>query len=272
MIYFDNAATSWPKPPAVAAAMERFLREQGANPGRSGHRLSIEAGRVVYEARERVARIFGLDDPLAVVLTKNATEALNLALLGSLAPGDHVITSVMEHNSVLRPLRFLEERGVSVTRLGRSKGFSVEVAERPDGFHVALDRQGAPAVVADPVVVCSSGVPAPGPLVVFVPSDSLGRGPAELGERLMGAFFHSLLEVTPKPRTVVFMNAGVKLAVEGSRALDDLCALEALGVEILACGTCLSYFELSDRLAVGKVSNMYEIATVLLEAGKVVDL
>ncbi len=105
MIYFDNAATSWPKPDAVPAAMERFLRECGANPGRSGHRLSIEAARVVYEARERVARLFGFDDPLSVVFTKNATEALNLALLGLLAPGDHVITSAMEHNSVMRPLR-----------------------------------------------------------------------------------------------------------------------------------------------------------------------
>ena len=112
MIYFDNAATSWPKPDAVPAAMARFLREQGANPGRSGHRLSIEAARVVYETRERVARLLGFADTLAVVFTKNATEAMNLALLGLLASGDHVITSVMEHNSVLRPLRFLEGRGV----------------------------------------------------------------------------------------------------------------------------------------------------------------
>ncbi len=117
MIYFDHAATSWPKPAAVPAAMERFLREVGANPGRSGHALSIEAGRVVYEARERVARLFAFDDPLAVVFTKNATEALNLVLLGLLTAGDHVVTSVMEHNSVLRPLRCLEGRGVTVTRV-----------------------------------------------------------------------------------------------------------------------------------------------------------
>jgi cysteine desulfurase / selenocysteine lyase len=115
MIYFDNAATSWPKPDNVAAAMERFLRECGANPGRSGHKLSIEAARVVYETRERVARLLGFDHPLSVVFTKNATEALNLALFGLLAPGDHVITSRMEHNSVLRPLTFLEERGVAVS-------------------------------------------------------------------------------------------------------------------------------------------------------------
>jgi cysteine desulfurase/selenocysteine lyase len=117
MIYFDNAATSWPKPDAVPEAMVRFLRDEGANPGRAGHALSIAAGRVVFTARERVARLLGHDDPLSVILTKNATEALNLALLGLLDPGDHVVTSTMEHNSVLRPLRFLEERGVAVTRL-----------------------------------------------------------------------------------------------------------------------------------------------------------
>jgi cysteine desulfurase/selenocysteine lyase len=117
VIYFDNAATSWPKPEAVTEAMGRFLREHGANPGRSGHRLSIEAGRVVYQAREQVARLFALDDPLSVVFTKNATEAINVALLGLLAPGDHVITSTMEHNSVARPLRFLETQGVGVTRV-----------------------------------------------------------------------------------------------------------------------------------------------------------
>jgi len=114
MIYLDHAATSWPKPDSVPAAMVRFLREQGANPGRSGHALSIQAGRVVYDARERIARLFGHDDPLAVVFTKNATEALNLAILGLLAPGDHVVTSVMEHNSVLRPLYHLMRDGVEV--------------------------------------------------------------------------------------------------------------------------------------------------------------
>jgi cysteine desulfurase / selenocysteine lyase len=112
LIYFDNAATSWPKPEAVYQAMEKFMRHAGASPGRSGHRLSIEAGRVVYEAREILAQLFNLDDPLRVVFTKNATEALNLAICGVLRPGDQVITSSMEHNSVMRPLRFMDEQGV----------------------------------------------------------------------------------------------------------------------------------------------------------------
>jgi cysteine desulfurase / selenocysteine lyase len=111
MIYFDNAATSWPKPPGVTAAMVHFMEEVGANPGRSGHRLSLAAGRIVYEAREAVAALFNAPDPLRVVFGANVTEALNLALRGYLRPGDHVVTSSMEHNSVMRPLRALAAGG-----------------------------------------------------------------------------------------------------------------------------------------------------------------
>ena len=115
MIYLDNAATSWPKPPGVAKAMVHFLEEVGANPGRSAHRLSVESARIVYAARERVAELFNAPDPLRVVFGQNVTEGLNLALRGLLRPGDHVITSSMEHNSVMRPLRALEKHGVEVT-------------------------------------------------------------------------------------------------------------------------------------------------------------
>lgn len=115
MIYFDNAATSWPKPPCVAEAMTRHMAEVGASPGRSGHRLAVEAARRLYEARETVADLFHAPDPLRVVFGANVTEALNLALNGLLRPGDHVITGSMEHNAVMRPLRALERHGVQVT-------------------------------------------------------------------------------------------------------------------------------------------------------------
>jgi len=114
LIYLDNAATSWPKPPEVAAAMAEYLAESGGNPGRSGHRLSIAAGRVVLEAREAVASLFNMEDPFRVVFTLNATHALNMALFGLLRPGDRAVTTAMEHNSVMRPLRELERRGVEV--------------------------------------------------------------------------------------------------------------------------------------------------------------
>lgn len=114
MIYLDNAATSYPKPKEVGQAMMYFLEKVGANPGRSSHRLSIEAGRILYQARESLAELFNVDDPLRIIFTLNVTEALNLALKGLLRPGDQVITSSMEHNSVMRPLRELEKRGVEV--------------------------------------------------------------------------------------------------------------------------------------------------------------
>ena len=114
MIYLDNAATSWPKPPEVKEAMAHFLDELAGNPGRSGHGLSVEAGRVVYDARELVAGLFNVPDPLRVIFTMNATHALNLALNGILSPGDRAVTTGMEHNSVMRPLRALEREGVEV--------------------------------------------------------------------------------------------------------------------------------------------------------------
>jgi len=112
MIYLDNAATSFPKPPGVTEAMVRFMTDVGANPGRAAHRLSLEAGRILYDTREAVAELFGVADPVRVIFTANATEGINLVLNGYLQPGDHVITSGMEHNSVMRPLRELERGGV----------------------------------------------------------------------------------------------------------------------------------------------------------------
>lgn len=117
MIYFDNAATSWPKPPQMNAAMTQFINEIGANPGRSGHRLSVDAARILYDTRQAVADLFHASDPMRVVFGHNITHALNLALRGLLRRGDHVITSSMEHNSVMRPLRWLEGQGVALSVL-----------------------------------------------------------------------------------------------------------------------------------------------------------
>jgi cysteine desulfurase family protein len=117
IIYFDNAATSYPKPEEVAQAMVRFSEEIGASPGRSGHRLAVEAGRVVFEARERISQLFGVKDSSRVVFGLNATEGINQGLQGLLRPGDHVIASSMEHNSVMRPLRAMEKEGLEVTAL-----------------------------------------------------------------------------------------------------------------------------------------------------------
>jgi cysteine desulfurase family protein len=144
MIYFDNTATSWPKPPGVAEAMVHFMEAVGANPGRAAHSRAVESGRIVYGAREAIAELFQAPDPLRVVFGKNATEALNLALRGLLRPGDHVVTSSMEHNSMMRPLRALEHGGVQVTVVACSpQGVldpaDVEAAIRPNTKLVALN-------------------------------------------------------------------------------------------------------------------------------------
>lgn len=118
MIYLDNAATTFPKPESVYEAMDKFLREKGANPGRAGHRMSVEAEQEIEKARVTVARFLGIKDPERLVFTFNATDALNMGIKGLLCEGDHVITSKLEHNSVSRPLAGLEQKGIiTVTRV-----------------------------------------------------------------------------------------------------------------------------------------------------------
>jgi cysteine desulfurase/selenocysteine lyase len=116
MIYLDNAATSFPKPENVYQAMDHFNRDIGANPGRSGYATARKASQIVEETRRLLAQLFHVEDSSQIVFTSNATEALNLGLKGSLLPGDHVVATVTDHNSVLRPLRSLvERRKVAVT-------------------------------------------------------------------------------------------------------------------------------------------------------------
>lgn len=116
MIYFDNAATTWPKPKEVFRVMKRCMQEAGANPGRSGHQMAIKAARIIYNTREILANLFGIKDSKNIIFTLNATDALNLGIKGLLREGDHVITTSMEHNSVIRPLIYLSQSNyISVT-------------------------------------------------------------------------------------------------------------------------------------------------------------
>ncbi|MBI3049956.1 MAG: aminotransferase class V-fold PLP-dependent enzyme [Acidobacteria bacterium] len=134
MIYLDNAATSWPKPPPVAAAVQEQLTTAGGNPGRSGHRLSIAAARLVEETREALARLFHVDDPGRIAFAPNATHALNVALYGLLGPGDRVITTSLEHNSVMRPLRHLETLGVHVESVRCEPDGSIDLGKVADAL------------------------------------------------------------------------------------------------------------------------------------------
>lgn len=114
--YLDNASTTYPKPPCVPQAVVDYMTNAGTNIGRGEYSSAFDVEELVFDARERVTRLFGASDPSQVVFTRNVTEALNLVLKGYLKPGDHVIVSSMEHNAVMRPLNQLTERGVRFSR------------------------------------------------------------------------------------------------------------------------------------------------------------
>jgi cysteine desulfurase family protein len=142
-IYLDNAATSWPKPVAVYGAVDRFMRDVGATPGRGGHWREEEAMRLAIETRGRLAQLFHAPYPSNIVFTLNATHAINAALKGLLRAGDHVITSSIEHNAIWRPLKALEQWGVELEVVpcapdGTLDPGDVEGALRPNTRLIAM--------------------------------------------------------------------------------------------------------------------------------------
>jgi cysteine desulfurase family protein len=185
MRYLDHAATSWPKPPVVMAAMQDFFERAGGNPGRSGHRLSIEAGRIVYETREALAAFFGVTDPQRVIFTSNATQAINLALQGLLKPGDRVVAGGMEHNAVMRPLRELEKSSVKVEIVPADREGRLDLA----GFALALKKKTRLVVINHasnvtgtiaPVAEISAEAHAAGALVLVDAAQSAGVLPVDI--------------------------------------------------------------------------------------------
>src|SRR3954470_204693 len=121
VIYFDNAATSWPKPPVVAARMKSFLDEEAANPGRAGHRMAVGAEKTLDAVRKTLTDFIGGTDHHRLVFALNATDALNIAMKGLIRQGDHVITTALEHNSVSRPLQAMADSGfITLSRIGFS--------------------------------------------------------------------------------------------------------------------------------------------------------
>ncbi len=190
----------------------------------------------------------GLACPQPVIQTRKAMQQ-----------ADHIVTLVDSETSV-----------INVSRMAEKAGWQVEVVPKGDEFRIELIK-GEAVSEAAPLAVGKAQV-VTGPLVLVVSANVMGRGEHELGDILIRGFFHTLGEVRPLPDTIIFFNTGVKLTCEGSPVLDDLCALENEGIEILSCGTCLNYLNLTEKLAVGQISNMYSIAEAILGAGKVVNL
>ncbi|HDP24883.1 MAG TPA: sulfurtransferase-like selenium metabolism protein YedF [Deltaproteobacteria bacterium] len=184
----------------------------------------------------------GLACPQPVILTKKALD-------------DHGEIVVIVDNATSRE---------NVRRFAASRGCEVDVEDQGGATHLHIRK----------VQACDMPQSAPidGPVVVVIPSDRMGRGDDDLGALLMKSFIHTLLESAPAPEVIIFLNTGVRLTVNGSEVLDDLRVLSGQGVKILSCGTCLSFFELKEQLAIGEISNMYDIATQLLNAGRCVQV
>ena len=185
MIYLDNAATSFPKPEPVYQALDRFARTSLANPGRSSHRMATEAERALDDARNALNRFFHGEGPTRWVFTLNCTDGLNMAIKGSVAPGDHVITSDLEHNSVSRPLRKLEQDGViRLTRLASDRGYldpdAVRKALTPETRLVALTHASNVLGTVQPIAVIAAIVREAGALFLVDAAQSAGVVPIDL--------------------------------------------------------------------------------------------
>ncbi len=185
MPYLDNAATTFPKPESVYRAMDEFMRQRAGNPGRGAHRLSLAANEVVDETRQLVARLFHAPNPNRVVFTANTTDAINLALHGLLQPGDHVVTTSMEHNAVVRPLHTLMQQGVRVTRVPCAPDGSVEPAQvlaamRPDTRLVAMIHASNVTGIILPVESVGAAVRERGALFLVDAAQSAGVLPLDV--------------------------------------------------------------------------------------------
>ena len=193
----------------------------------------------------------GLACPQPVVLTRKAI----------LEPGTERVHVVVDN----------EVSAENVERMARSLGCEVSVEKSGGETHLILSKgEDVAAAVARQSTTSAVSPPRPPKVVVFVTSDLFGTGPEELGRILMRSFIKTLKDLDPPPEKIVFANSGVRLTTEGSDLIDDLRGLESGGTEIVSCGTCLDYFRLSDKLRAGSVSNMYEIASALVEADRVV--
>jgi len=194
--------------------------------------------------KENLVDARGLGCPQPVVLARKAI----------LADGIDKVRVVVDNDAAAE----------NVQRMAATENWETAIERAGDDIHVVLiKRQGLEAAAERPA-------DDPPKIVVLITSDLFGSGDEQLGWALMRAFIRTFKDIDPPPRKMLFANAGVRLTTEGSDLIEDLKTLEQLGVEILSCGTCLDYYGLVDSLRVGAVTNMYEMASALLGADRVV--
>ena len=190
--------------------------------------------------------------PIPVVKTKKAIEALT---------ADETVVVLVDNETALQ----------NVTKAARTMGFEVQqetVSDKEFKITIQVVKGVAAPAEEAPAACCCEGYKKN--YVVAVSSDKMGEGSEELGKVLIKAFFFALTQQDELPGTIIFYNGGVKLSTEGSPVLEDLKNLAAQGVEVISCGTCLNFYQLSEKLAVGEVSNMYDIVEHLRKADVVV--
>lgn len=217
-IYLDNAATTFPKPESVHQAVDKAMREIGVGPGRGGYRRGMDAARLVFEARESVAALFGIGDSSRVIFTHSATESLNLAVCGLLRRGDHVVTTSMEHNSLARPLYRAERTGVEVTCIQANHEGLVDIARvaaaiRPNTRLVALTHCSNVTGTIQPIAEIAVLAKQAGALVLVDAAQSAGVLPIDIettGIDLLAAPGHKGL-FGPQGTGILFIREGVDL-------------------------------------------------------------
>lgn len=186
--------------------------------------------------------------PIPVIKTKKAMQALT---------GPETIEVLVDNEVAVQ----------NVTKMAESSGGQVHSEKLGEAeYKVTISMQGAPEVQEDTACIPD----AKGDLVVVVSSDRMGTGNDELGKVLIKGFIFAVTQLDTLPKAMLFYNGGVTLTTEGSPALEDLKSLEAQGVEIMSCGTCLDYYGLKDKLVVGNVTNMYNIVETQAKAAKVI--
>jgi selenium metabolism protein YedF len=157
---------------------------------------------------------------------------------------------------------------INVQRFAESPGAKVSVEEKDGEYHLTIEPGRAEPAAKEQPIVCP--LPSSGKTVVYVASGTMGHGDDDLGATLMAAFLDTLSHFKDEISHAIFVNAGARLAVQGSPVLEQIRQLEELGVQVLVCGTCLNHFGIKDQLAVGIVSNMYSIIEALFKADKII--
>ena len=188
--------------------------------------------------------------PIPVIKTKKAMQAL---------AGPETIEVLVDNEIAVQ----------NVTKMASAQGGEVSSEKLGEKeFKVTIKMQGAPEGAAEDRAVCMPDKK--GDMIVVVSSDRMGSGNDDLGKVLIKGFIYAVTQLDELPKKMLFYNGGATLTVEGSDSLEDLKSLEAQGVEILTCGTCLDYYQVKDKLAVGSVTNMYSIVEAMAEAGKII--